>query len=1153
VHLSALRLRGFKSFPDAVELRLDPGVAVVVGPNGSGKSNLADAIQWALSSLPPGRVRAQTTHDVLFTGSAVRAGSGTCEVELVLANEDGRLALPNAEISVMRRVRRDGEGEYLLNRAVVRRLDLQEALGEAGLGRDLHCVVTQGNIDEVLLARRADRRSQVEEAAGLGTVKRRRRRAEQKLAHVRADLERAADLERELQSRLGPLRLQATAAERAERLGREVATARLRLLASEAAGARRRRQALAASLGEIAQDRAGHESRRDDAAARRQAAESRLAALAAEQEQASARAWALRGGADRLDDRAAALASRLAEAERDAARERDRGARLAQESQQLRSDAADAARRAEELAAEAAALGPGDEDAFVRAGARAEEALADAIAARRAAAEAEDQATRATTDAARLTARAAEVTGLGEQAAVVRHAADAAERDAVEAAARCEEARAATAEARDRADALRAAVVAARDEALATDERLSAAGAAIGALEELLAGGHGTTGSTARLVEGGAVRLVDLVRAPAGLEHAVAAALGRRTAPALAGDLASAVAMLQAEGAEGASVLVGDRRPAHPAGGAPARGRALGELVELLPGAPGDLLAGVWLVGDPGELEGIRHGVGVTAEGLGFDADRGVAFRGGAGGEAALLEAAARRDALAAELTALEATAAQAREAHGAAGRALTDAEQSEAVAGRSLREAEVAEDAASRATRERRAAATAATEAEGELARVRASLAELEAQAAVLAERRGEAARRAKAASEEHARRDEERRQEAERLAEVRARAAALAERVSQAGQEAGRLTASADRVRALADATSMRAGRLEELGRKAPAVVAVVDAARQAARAAAEPAQAVLATFEQRAGEIAAALAACRGEEAEQAAALVAVQARATAFEIEAAQVEERLGEARRRSRELAEAAGLTVVDAVEPMGADEMAALAGRVERLERRRADLGATNPLARQEYEEHLARAQDVADQVADLRDSLREIRRVIADLSSTIERRFEETFIRVQAGFSEVIETLFPGGRGRLALVRPEAGEEGEDDEPGEAGIELQVQPAGKRITSLQLLSGGERALAALAFLFALMLARPSPFYVLDEVDAALDDANIERFLALIERFRDRAQFVIISHQKRTMDVADVLYGVSMAGDGVSRVLSRRVPEATRRTFQPVA
>jgi chromosome segregation protein len=1153
VHLSALRLRGFKSFPDTVELRLYPGVAVVVGPNGSGKSNLADAIQWALSSLPPGRVRAHTTHDVLFSGSAVRAGSGTCEVELVLSNEDGRLALPQPEISVMRRLRRDGEGEYLLNRAVVRRLDLQEALGEAGLGRDLHCVVTQGNIDEVLLARPSDRRNQVEEAAGLGAVKRRRRRAEQKLAHVRADLERAADLERELQSRLAPLRLQATAAERAERLGREVAGARLRLLASEAAASRRRRQSLAASLAEIGRERTGHESRRDDAAARRQAAESRLAALAAEQEQASARAWALRGGADRLDDRAAALAARLTEAERDAARERERASRSMAESEQLRSEAAEAARRAEELAAEAAGLGPGDEDAFVRAGARAEEALAAAIAARRAVAEAEDQAGRAAAEAARLTARSTELADLGERADAARREAEAAELAAAAATAACEAARGATGDARDRADALRAAAVAARDEGRAADERLAAARAALGALEELLAGDHGTPAGTARLMAHGAVRLVDLMRAPAGLEQAVAAALGRRTAPALAGDLASAVAMLQAEGADGASVLVGDRRPAAGPGAAPAQATPLADLVELLPGAPEDLLAGVWLVAGPDELGAVRQGVGVTAEGLGFDADRGVAFRGGAGGEAALLEAAARRDALAAELTTLEADAARAREAHGAASRALAEAEQADATAGRALREAEAEEDAAAQAARERRTAATAATEAEGELGRVRAALAEAETEAVALAERHVEAARVAEAAAAEHARRDEERRLEAERLAEVRARAAALAERVSQAGREAARLTTSADRARGLAEATALRAGRLDELGRRAPAILAVVDAARKAARAAAEPAQAALATFEQRAGELAAALAACRGEEAEQAAALVAVQARATAFEIEAAQVEERLGEARRRSRELADAAGLTVVDAVEPLPADEGAALAARVERLERRRAELGATNPLARQEYEEHLARAQDVADQVADLRDSLREIRRVIADLSSTIERRFEETFTRVQEGFAEVVETLFPGGRGRLALVRPEPGDEREDDEPDEAGIELQVQPAGKRITSLQLLSGGERALAALAFLFALMLARPSPFYVLDEVDAALDDANIERFLALIERFRERAQFVIISHQKRTMDVADVLYGVSMAGDGVSRVLSRRVPEATRRTFQPVA
>src|SRR5690348_12184611 len=202
MHLTSLRIRGFKSFAEPVELRFFPGVAVVVGPNGSGKSNVADAIQWAMASQPPSQLRAETGLDVLFAGSERRAASGMCEVELVLSNEDGRLPLPHAEVSVMRRLRRDGDSDYLLARQVVRRLDVQEALAEAGLGRELHCIVSQGNVDEILLSRPSERRGLIEEAAGLGSFKRRRHRAELKLAHVRSDLERAADLEREVRSRL---------------------------------------------------------------------------------------------------------------------------------------------------------------------------------------------------------------------------------------------------------------------------------------------------------------------------------------------------------------------------------------------------------------------------------------------------------------------------------------------------------------------------------------------------------------------------------------------------------------------------------------------------------------------------------------------------------------------------------------------------------------------------------------------------------------------------------------------------------------------------------------------------------------------------------------------------------------------------------------
>ena len=327
-----------------------------------------------------------------------------------------------------------------------------------------------------------------------------------------------------------------------------------------------------------------------------------------------------------------------------------------------------------------------------------------------------------------------------------------------------------------------------------------------------------------------------------------------------------------------------------------------------------------------------------------------------------------------------------------------------------------------------------------------------------------------------------------------------------------------------------------------------AILGGCAAAGEQARQPAAESVRSFERRAAELSAELAACGADEAARDADLRAADARTTTLEVEHAQLDERLSELRRRARELAEQHEISIVDAVEPLAADEVSALSAKLERLDRRRAELGAVNPLAREQYEEERARSEDVSTQIADLQQAVGELDGLIADLSSTIDERFTATYSQVEQGFSEAIETLFPGGHGRLTLRAPESPEPGDDealaDEPSEPGIELEVHPRGKRLTSLNLLSGGERALAALAFLFALAFARPCPFYVLDEVDAALDDANIERFLELVDRERARAQFVIITHQKRTMDVADVLYGVSMAGDGISRVLSRRVPRS---------
>jgi chromosome segregation protein len=349
-----------------------------------------------------------------------------------------------------------------------------------------------------------------------------------------------------------------------------------------------------------------------------------------------------------------------------------------------------------------------------------------------------------------------------------------------------------------------------------------------------------------------------------------------------------------------------------------------------------------------------------------------------------------------------------------------------------------------------------------------------------------------------------------------------------------------------ALPEATSL-GERLTEIG-----------AAAERLRA---PARAGVDSVERRAAELAAELQACAQQEAAEQAEARRTSGVATELEIALARGAERIAELERRRGLNAAEHDLDPADPDEPLPPDEATGLAARLERLERRRESLGAVNPLAAEEYEAEKQRSGELVAQCDDLERSLRELRSLIRDLTQTIDRRFAETFAEVQSHFRDTIATLFPGGSGRLRLTddvvsaqpirSPAEGPEGEQQEdveqdvPDEPGIELEVRPAGKRIESLSLLSGGEKALTAIAFLFALMLTKPSPFYVLDEVEAALDDANIERFLTLLRESQKKAQFVVITHQRRTMEVADVLYGVSMAGDGESRVLSRRMPAET--------
>ncbi|HEY0389082.1 MAG TPA: chromosome segregation protein SMC [Gaiellales bacterium] len=1165
MYLKTVRMRGFKSFAQNVELRFDEGIAVVVGPNGSGKSNIADALQWAMAVQSPAQLRAPTGQDVLFGGSDGRPAAGVCEVELVLDNECGTLPIEFNEVSVMRRLYRDGESEYFLNRAKVRRLDVLELLSDTGLGREMHSVIGQGKVEEILLSKPHERRRFVEEAAGLGKYQRRRTRAEAKLARVESELERARDLEREVRARLRPLAMQATAAERAAKLGAEIAHGRVALLSSELVGERERADGLRARLGDATGRQAEVEQAAAAVALRREAAERELAGLAAEQERAARAFYAYESSGERLVAEAGRMAASMARLERGAGRRRVEAGELRRLAERSLADAATRDEEAAALEAEAAGIGTGDVEAAAAASATAEGALAAALSARRAHAEAEGQAANVRRELESAIARAAElgdrVKALQSQAASSTGQLHAADAEAASLAEQLAAARMELADAEQGAQALegdaetaRDAERAARTAAAAAADDVERAAARLQALTTAVERGEGLSPAARALQEGGARLVVEGVEAAPGFERAVAAALGWRAGAVIAEHVDHAVRLLGEGDGELAIVLGG----AGAAGGRSAAGRPLSDVCTVRDASLAALIDGIRLVDD---LASVTSGVAVTAEGAGIDADRGELWRTADAAEAAWLAARAERDGLRSRLPELETVRDRAAGAAAEAAGRLEQALAAEASVRAALAESRRRETALAQAER---AAAGRRDQLADDLARCDASrdLAErdLEAEAARLSELRASAGgfdavdteRRAAAAEADtaHAAADASRRRLAEQAAASAARLAAITERVERYRADAERSRADGDRSRAQAARLEAGAADAESMLPVGARVIEALQAAAERATALAAPARAGIEAIEQRAASLAAELQACAGEQASIEARSRDATGAVTEIEIGLARSDERIGDLERRRAQLAGQHAIEVVEPERALEVDEAAAQAARLERLERRRESLGAVNPLAQEEYEQEKQRAEDLTAQCDDLERSLRELRTLIRDLTRTIDQRFAATFEAVARHFSEVIETLFPGGRGRLRLTEPEVvsaaqsddGEPVADQAPEEPGIELIVRPAGKRIESLSLLSGGEKSLTAIAFLFSLLLTKPSPFYLLDEVEAALDDANIDRFLTLLRTYQAKAQFIVITHQRRTMEVADVLYGVSMAGDGESKVLSRRMP-----------
>ncbi len=1179
MYLKSLTLKGFKSFASSTTLQLEPGITCIVGPNGSGKSNVVDALAWVMGEQGAKSLRGGKMEDVIFAGTSGRPPLGRAEVLLTIDNTDGALPIEYAEVTISRTMFRSGGSEYAINGTPCRLLDVQELLSDSGIGREMHVIVGQGQLDTILHATPEDRRGFIEEAAGVLKHRKRKEKALRKLDSTDGNLTRLGDLLSEIRRQLKPLGRQAEVARRAAVVQADVRDARARLIADDLVTARTALQQ------ELADETILLERREEVEAAIAQAheTETRLEASLRDDLPALARAqetwFGLSGMRERLRGTASLAAERVRNAagseqetldlgrdpdelEAEAARIREQETAIAAEVETHRSalDAAVTTRRtSEEAAAEEERRVAG----LLRAAADRREGLArlagqvNAVKSRAAAAEEEigrldasrtaavARADRAQHD---FTALETRVAGLdaGEEGLDAEHeAALAVFDDLTERLAKARE-EAAQAD-RDKSG------LQARTEALALGlNRKDGAGALLAASDSI----SGLLGSVA------AVLAVD-----PGYEAAIAAALG---------SAADAVAVTDGDAAVAAidHLKTGDLgRAGMLLGGGATHDRAW-------PGLPGHASYAVDVVSCPDslrpalarllfktavvrDLDEARALVGdlpdVTAVTRDGDVYGAHFAAGGSAAQPSLLEIQAAYDDASTALA--EAVAASERLGFDIArlDTERLDAQRRVDVALAKLHESDatlaaVAEELGHYGTTARSARA----EAERIATAIAAAAEARDQDLAGLADLEARLAAAHDATDEEPDTTERERLVDAARGARQAEMDARLALRTSEERARAlhGRadsLLRAAETEREARARAIERRERLVREGRAAQAVgvaVTMVLAKLEVSiHRAAEERVAVEATRADRERELLAVRAALRDLARDHDELVNSVH------RDEMARTQQRM-----RLEQLAERAleelGLDEDALVADYGPDQLVAFTGeladgeaapdpapydrdeqtkRLRAAERSLAMLGKVNPLALEEFSALEERHKFLTEQVEDLKATRKDLLDIVHEVDARVQQVFTEAFADVSAAFDQTFSRLFPGGEGRLVLTDP-------SDMLG-TGVEVEARPPGKKVKRLSLLSGGERSLVAVAFLVALFKARPSPFYILDEVEAALDDTNLGRLLQIYEELRTHSQLLVITHQKRTMEVGDALYGVTMRGDGVSTVISQRLRE----------
>jgi chromosome segregation protein len=1182
LYLKSLTLRGFKSFASATTLRLETGITCVVGPNGSGKSNIVDALSWVMGEQGAKSLRGGKMEDVVFAGTTSRPPLGRAEVTLTIDNADGALPIDYSEVTLSRLMFRSGQSEYAINGNHCRLLDVQELLSDSGLGREMHVIVGQGHLDDVLHAGPEARRALIEEAAGVLKHRKRKEKALRKLEAMQANLTRLVDLTAELSRRLKPLGRQAEVARKAAVIQAELRDARLRLLADDYV-------TLAADLQRDEADEAAVLARR--AALEQEVAQAR--ARENELDQAAQQASAVLARAQETWFALSSLTERLRSTQHLAA-QRHTLLTEATEPERPSRDPDELDRQADELREEEETL-----NERLTAG---REVLAVATAERTAAERELAAAERRQAEGAKAAAaQAGRVARLREQvgAADSRTVAAREEMDRLEVSATEARERATLAQdefeqVQDQAggrDEDRSELAAAHEQATAmlaecterakvlrTAERESARDlAARRARAETLteAARRGADASAALLADparfGGVVgSFAARLRVAEGYEVAIAAALGAAAeAVAVAGLDAAAeiLATLRRDDAGGAALVIADKgatptpaltAPSAPHGSGPIPANELVRAPDGLAEAAAELLSDVVVTADLEQARRyVRDNPGFKAVTRDGDLLGAYWAQGGGARPQSLFEMRAAADEAAAGLAEAELRCDEAARQLAVAAEAEEDARQAVArtqarrhevdaaaaeVSGRLGRLAGAARAAREEAARLDGAITSARQAAEKDLARLEQLRAEL-AEAEEL-----DAADEPDEPQNQTAREDLAELCTAARNAEMEARleVRTAEERLRAIGGRAESLAAAAAAERA----TRQRAAeRRQRRATQAAVARAVALGARYAVEAAEQSVNQALA---RRTG----AEAASSGGAAE----LKAVRARVrdlaadldtvvnTAHGTEIARAEHRL-----RLQQLAEHAleefGVEA-DAlvaeygpevpVPVIGDDE--ALPSKFERAaaERRAADaqrqldrLGKVNPLALEEFEALTERHTFLATQLDDLRKTRRDLLTVVKEVDDRVQEVFASAYADTAREFEHLFSRLFPGGQGNLVLTEP--------DDMLATGIEIEARPPGKKVKRLSLLSGGERSLTAIAYLFAIFKARPSPFYVLDEVEAALDDTNLQRLLLVFDELRESSQLIIITHQRRTMESADALYGITMRGDGVSAVISQQI------------